>query len=390
MSVKILLIFPKLEESKPYHYMPYSALCVASYWINNGAEVRIHDERLNPLEWKDIAWADNILFTAYTGYQVSDMYRLAKQIKKLQPTKPIILGGPHATLLSEQCLADKNIDFVIQGYMETGEYELPWELVDIEKYVNPATERAIFLTSYGCPGHCTFCSNKCKRKWVELPLYKVERDIDNLMNIYPFREIVLFDATVFTNKQRARDINKIMWKHNLQWIADARACELYNVDSNYFDDFTGLKQLTIGLESGSKKVIDIMQKGRNHLQIYKKVASMMSKTNIRMVSGVVLGCPGETPEDLQETIDYILEIKQINPNFYISTTFFRPLPETLMNDMAKEYGYKEPESLAEWAIVGDSNHYKYNQWQESPWIQEIEEYHRIYEEFKNNNKELFI
>lgn len=388
--MKILLIFPKLEPHKDYHYVPYSALCVASYWINNGAEVKIHDERLNPLEWKDINWADQILFTAYTGYQISDMYRLAKQIKKLQPNKPIILGGPHATLLPEQCLEDKNIDFVIQGYMETGEYELPWGLMEVEKYVNPNTKRFMFLTSYGCPGHCTFCSNKCKRKWIELPISKVEKDIDNLMKLYPFKESVLFDATVFANKQRAKEVNRIMLKHNLQWIADARACELYNIDSDYFDEFEGLKQLTIGLESGSQKVIDMMQKGRNHLRIYKKVAAMMAKTNIRMVSGVVLGCPGESPEDLQETIDYILEIKQINPNFYISTTFFRPLPETLMNDMAKEYGYREPESLAEWAKVGDSNHYQYNKFQESPWIIDIEGYHKIYNDFVEGNKDLFI
>lgn len=387
---KILIIFPKLEPYKKWHYIPYSALCVASYWINNGAEVRIHDERIRQLELKDVNWTDNIMFTAYTGYQITDMYRLAKMIKKWNPYKNIILGGPHATLLPEQCLDDKNINAVICGYMETGEYDMPWELINIKNYINPATKRFMYLTSYGCPGHCTFCANKCKRQWVLLPMDKVEFDIDNLMNLYPFKECVMFDATIFTDKQRARQINRIMLKHDLTWIADARACELYSIDSDYLNEFTGLKQLTIGLESGSQKAIDVMQKGRNHLRIYKKVAAMMAKTNIRMVSGVVLGCPGETSEDLKQTIDYVLEIKRLNPNFFISSTFFRPLPETLMCDDAIKYGYKEPETLEEWANMGDSNHYQYNQWQESPWIQDVEEYKRIYDNFVAENSDIFI
>jgi len=389
---KILIIFPKLEEWKSVHYMPYSALCVASYWINHGAEVRIHDERLKPLEWQNITWADEIMFTAYTGYQISDAYRLIKHIKRLFPHKKITLGRPHVTLLPEQCLEDEHIDDVSVGYIETGEYELPWSLVDIEKYVNPATERFIYISSYSCPGICTFCATKTRSKLIFIPLDKVERDIDNLMKLHKFREVVFFDATVLTIPSRAFFIANLMKKHNLQWICDARADEICRTPKDILDSIvdSGLKQITIGLESGSQRVVDRMKKGRNHLENYKKCAEIMSQYPIKMCSGVIFGTPGETPEDIKQTIEYIKEIKAINPNFYISTTYFMPLPNTEMCDEAKKYGYKEPSSLAEWAEHGADSHYRYNEYHSSMWIQEPKEYKRIYDTFVNENKDLFI
>jgi radical SAM superfamily enzyme YgiQ (UPF0313 family) len=276
--------------------------------------------------------------------------------------------------------------------METGEYELPWELVDVEKYINPATERFIYISSYGCCGSCTFCATKTKRKLVFIPLNKVERDIDNLMKLHKFHECVMFDATVLTKSDRALFISNLMKKHNLQWICDSRADEICRTPKNILDEIvnSGLKQITIGLESGSQRVVDNMKKGKNHLENYKKCAEIMSHYDIKMCSGVIFGTPGESPEDIKQTIDYIKEIKTINPNFYISTTFFQPLPNTEMADMAKLYGYKEPQTLQEWAENGANSHYHYNEYQASMWIQQPEEYKRIYDEFVAENSGLFI
>jgi radical SAM superfamily enzyme YgiQ (UPF0313 family) len=389
---KILIIFPRLEPFKQWHYMPYSALCVASYWINHGAKVRIHDERLYPLKTTDITWADTIMFTAYTGFQVTDAYRLTKQIKATLPDKKIIWGGPHADLLPQQCLDDENIDMVIQGYMETGQYDIPWHLVDIEKYINPDTKRFIYISSYGCPGQCTFCATKPKRKLVFISLDKVERDIDNLMKLHTFRECIMYDATLFTRPERALFISRLMKKHNLQFICDSRADEIYKTDKTILDEImaSGLKQITIGLESGSPAVVEHMKKGKNHLENYRKCAEILSHFHIKMCSGVIFGTPGEGPEDIWQTIEYIKEIKAINPNFYISSTFFKPLPCTEMAEMCKEYGYIEPDSLQGWAEYGEQGHYKYNQFDDVPWIKDIERYKAIYNKFTAENGGLFI
>jgi len=394
---KILLIYPKLEPYKTAHYMPITALAVAAELLAQGHEVKIWDDRVNKTNSDDfghcVVRSEEIMITAFTGYQLSEAYKFAVGIKGVIPEMKITLGGPHATALPEQTLESPYIDEVIQGEVDTGKHQLPFWLIDIHKYINPDTERFIYVSSYGCVGICTFCATKKRRKLKFLPFERIEKDIDYLMNAYPFKECVFFDATIFTMTDRVYKISRLMLKYNLSWIADARADEITRISKYMFDLImsSGLTQLTIGLESGSEEVVKIMKKGKGHLEKYKQCAEIMANyPNVKMVSGVIFGCPGETIDNLLETIEYIKMIKEINPNFYISTTFFRPLPDTEMADMAKEYGYVEPSSLSEWAEQGEKGHYEYNTFQDAPWIQDIEEYKRIYEQFRSENKELFI
>lgn len=391
---KIIIFFPKLESYKNFHYVPYSALSVASKLYDKGVDVSIYDERVEDnliMLYEQLETATDIYFTVYTGFQLTRAYSMSKTIKGMFPNVKITWGGPHVTVLPEQTLKSEYVDEVFIGYYETGEYLIPWHLVDIEKYVSPRN-RMIYVSSYSCPGRCSFCSPVPKRQWKELPIVKVREDISNLMDIHEFEEAVLFDATIFTRKERARQIADIMARYELRWIADARACELKDYsheEMQYFVD-RGLIQLTVGLETGSQRVIDMMQKGLNHFDNFVRTAELLSKFNIKLGSGVVLGCPGETPDNLKETIGFVKMIRNINTNFFISSTFFRPLPGTEMSNMAKQYGYKEPETLAEWAQLGACNHYKYNEYQYSPWIQQQDEYKTLYDSFREECKDYFI
>jgi len=393
---KILLIFPKLREYAEFHYMPITALAVASELLAQGYEVRIWDDRVNKIVGDNLYClvedCDEVMLSSFTGHQLSETYRFAKIIKELFPKKKIVLGGPHATSLPAQTLESPYIDEVFIGEMDTGQHPLPYHLIDIHKYINPDTERFIAISSYSCVGNCTFCQVSPRRKLIFLPLEKVKKDIDNLMELYPWKEAVWFDSTIFTKPERALFIARLMKSHNLRWICDSRADEICRIDKNLLDEIvnSGLTQITVGLESGSQRVVDKMNKGKNHLDSYRKCAEIMSQYNITLASGVIFGTPGETPEDIIQTIAYIKEIQAINPKFRISTTFYRPLPGTIMADMCRDYGYKEPQSLAEWAEQGESNHYNYNSWQHSPWIQNIDKYKQIYDEFVMNNKELLI
>ena len=393
---KILLIFPKLEKDKEFHYVPFGLLKVASKLLAEGHQVKILDQRTesNFMEklFVDLMVHDEVMISSFTGYQLTQTYEIAKFIKECRNDIKITLGGTHATILPELTLKCEYIDDVFIGYYETGEYEIRWDLININDYINLTTKRAIYISSYSCPGVCTFCATIPRQKLVFIPLEMIEKDIDNLMKIYPFKEIVFFDSTIFTIPERAYFIADLMKKHNLKWIADARADEICRMPRYMLDEIvnSGLTQLTIGLESGSQQVVEKMKKGKNHLENYKKCAEILSNYDMKMCSGVIFGTPGETPEDIKQTIEYIKEIKKINPNFRLSTTFFMPLPNTEMCDEAKEYGYIEPQSLEEYAERGSDMHYNYNSYQQSMWINDSKEYKKIYDEFVKENKELFI
>jgi anaerobic magnesium-protoporphyrin IX monomethyl ester cyclase len=433
------MFFPKLEENKDFHYAPISLLSVAAPIVRGGFDCKIIDERVdnNYLELLSeyVRDASCVFLTAYTGYQVTRAYEVAKYIKQNFPDVKLVWGGPHVTHLPEQSIESDFVDIVFWGYAETSIIDLitainngddmskidniyykdknnkvisttkntniapkdfanmPYDLIDIFKYINPATKRFIYISTYGCPGICTFCATKTRRKWVPIEIDKVKSDINYLMSKYEFKECVFFDATLFTVSKRVLELSELMNNYDIKWVANARSQEIFNTSEELLSQLikNGLIQLTIGLESGSENVVRIMKKGKDHLFKYEEVAKKLSKLNIKLASGLIFGSPGETIDDLKKTIAYVKKIKKINSNFFISSTFFKPLPDTILYDVVRQKGTKMPDTLEEWAKVGASSHYKYNEWMDNPWMIEpdVKEYRLIYGDFLNENKELF-
>jgi hypothetical protein len=388
--MKTILFMPKLEPHKDYHYFPVSLLSAAAPMVAKGIDVEIIDERVGDT-LPDMSRAEYFMVSVYAGYQVSRAYTVSKFVKQHHPHVKVVWGGPFVTAL-DASVFNGVVDHVVQGDVDDGTHPLPYWLIDAGKYINPETKRFIYVTSYGCPGQCTFCQTKTRRPFKTLPAERISTDISNLMRRYRFKECVFFDATLFGALSRVAFINSLMAQYGLKWIADARAIEIYNADDRLLSNCvkSGLQQLTIGLESGSPRIIDLMKKGRNHLDHFRRVAEKLKDLPLKMVSGVIFGAPGETVEDLRQTIDYIKQIREINPNFYISSTFFRPLPGTAMFDMAVNYGYKPPQTLEQWAEQGEQGHYKYNEFQDAPWIAEQERYREIYETFRVENQNIFV
>lgn len=395
MSKKILF-FPKLCEHKDYHYFPISLLSVAASMWARGEEVTIVDARVENLLDIDLVLklltADEVKMSVYTGYQLSQAYLYSKWIKKYNPDIKITWGGPHVTALPEQTLANPYIDEVVCGDVDDGTHPLPYHLIDLERYINPETKRFIAVTSYGCPGRCSFCQTEPPRPYKLLPMERIQADIVYLMNHYPYKEALFFDASLFSVLGRVKQISEIMKFYNLKWICDARAVEVAKADDSFLETCvnSGLRQVTVGLESGSPKIVQLMNKGKNHLEHFKTAAKKLAKLPVKLVSGTIFGTPTESVDDLKMTLDYILKVRAINPNFFISSTFYRPLPNTVMSGLAKQHGYVEPDSLEAWAEQGEKGHYQYNQWQESPWIVEADRYRQVYETFRSEHEELFV
>jgi anaerobic magnesium-protoporphyrin IX monomethyl ester cyclase len=426
---KVVLFFPILEEGKSYHWPPISLLALSAVLKANNIEPVIIDERVEKdSEIKLVRELKDSLclgITAFTGFSLHRALKAADICRKYYHGKPIIMGGPHATALPEQCKKSKFIDDIVIGY---GEYEflykvqkiannedyqkpfdrsdinkqlmsdamplIPYELIDIHKYINPETEATIYLTSYGCPGKCTFCSTQTLRKWVQLSRIKVLSDLHNLFRIYPFKHIVFYDATFFVDMQRVKAIIDYIQKYQVDWEADARTIEAVKIDKDmltYLEN-NRLKSITIGMETGSPKIINIMEKGRGHLERMFKIIYNFRNSPIKIASGIIFGLPGETIKDLRLTLKAIKELSLIKNNFKVSTTFFRPLPGTaLFKVLEKDYKMKFPESLEQWAELGEKSHYNYNELMDIPWFSKNmeTEYKKIYTDFWHENSCLF-
>ena len=440
MPGKVLLIFPKLDDVKEFHHIPVSSLSLAAPLVQMGIESEILDERVDdfsrlPEFLKNVSIVG---VTMFSGYQTCRGYEILKQVKHHDQDIVTIVGGPHPTALPDQTLESEYVDYVVTGFAEEafsmlaadilqngiqkkhipdvysskytiGEgfahkkllkektwYPLPYEKIDLKKYINQETKRIMYIAHYGCPGQCTFCATSETRKWFPKPLNIIKKDLSTLYNLFPFEQLCFFDATLFTKKERVLQILSCLNRYkNVKWLADGRAIELVKYSKDELVDIQetagGLIALVVGLESGSKRVAEgIMKKGKNHIENFKSVMEKTFQAGIQVYSGLIFGVPGETCDDLEQTIQYLREIRKINPKFRISSTFFKPLPGTELFALLHKKGYIKEKSLADWAAKGGLNHYKYNEWTELPWIDELDRYKKLYEQFQAENKDILI
>jgi anaerobic magnesium-protoporphyrin IX monomethyl ester cyclase len=441
MSQKIVLVFPFIDDEKEHHHIPLSTLSVSAPLQRLGVEFEIFDQRVEAPERLDALIEDAFLLgvTMFTGFQTHCGYEILKKAKKARPGIITVAGGPHVTALPAQAAEDENIDYAVAGFGEAPFYELmvellerghvnghhipglyhkaqselcftpttrkfdgefwdplPYEKIDINNYINAATNRVMYVAHYGCPARCTFCATTHYRKWTPKPIEFIEKDLEQLYAHFPFEEMCFFDATLFTRKDRVGAVIDCLDPYpGTRWMADARAVELnkYSTDDliEIRDKKAELQFLIVGLESGSPYIAEeVMKKGKKHLDMFRTVAHRMHEAEIQMMSGLIFGIPGETTEDLKKTIDYIWEIRDIHPAFKLSSTFFRPLPGTELYDVVEKQGFIPQKNLAEWAAVGKTSHFKYNEWMDIPWMEEGEKarYRKLYDEFTDQHADI--
>lgn len=446
MLKEILLIFPKLDEYKDYHYIPYSSLSVAAPLERFNINYNIYDERVEEeSKLAELSQKAGIIgITMFTGYQTFRAFNILKKIKSVNPDIITVAGGPHATELPIEILNSEYVDYVVSGFGEAPFYKLacqllrgvspdkisvpgvygkkdvsrgrdisserfdhnywfplPFHKINIENYVNPATKRGIYLTQYGCVGECTFCATQHTRKFAQKPLDLIKTDVQNLLNRYPFEQLWFADATLLTNKKRFFELkerlNTIDKFNNVTLRFDARANELAGYTDEELAEIknigAGISGITVGLESGSINVIEnIMKKGKNYLENFKLAIDKCRNAGIRVMSGLIFGMPGETSEDIKKTIEFIRRIREADADFRLSTTFFRPLPGTELFAKLKEPGFVRDYTLEEWAKLSLSTHYEYNKEMEIPWMDESErkKYKKLYKQFISEHGEILV
>lgn len=70
------------------------------------------------------------------------------------------------------------------------------------------------------------------------------------------------------------------------------------------------------MESGSQKVLDIIKKDIK-IEDVRKVFKLAKEAGIKSLMFVIVGTPGETPEDIRKTIKLIEEIKPDDVAFHL-------------------------------------------------------------------------
>lgn len=347
--------------------------------------------------------------TVMPGPQLKQAIPFSKKIKNKYPNIKIIWGGYFAANQHKTVLDSKFIDFVISGpgdtafpslvtainnndysnlnsipnliYLEKNQIvktkketipdmdnlpDFPYQELD-KKYPLKNYLAKTFMgsttfsyhSSFGCPFTCSFCAVVpiYNARWKGLKAERVANDILFFKDKYGIDAVEFHDNNFFTSKKRVVEFSKLILGKNISWWGEGRIDTI----NKYSDaDLTlmkeaGLKMIFLGAETGNDEVLKQMDKGGTQSgQQIKDFAKKMGVIGITPEYSFVLGMPADKKEkvtkQINEDIEFIREIKRINPDTEIIIYLYSPVP-TEGSDLYKkiqEQGFHFPKKLEDW------------------------------------------
>lgn len=336
----------------------------------------------NDPTWKPIAdlmvdfKPDVIAITSFS-VKFPSAKKIAALAKDYNPDIPVVMGGQHATIMTDDVLEDPNIDFVIRGEGELALVDFlrrlggdqRWDQVqnlsykkggaivhnlmrplvaNLDELAFPAREclhnveyyephaLAKLFASRGCPYQCNYCGTQ--NIWTyEVRHHSKQRIIDEIEHVkkdYGATYFTFFDDVFGLNKKNAMEMTESMYQARLgiSWDCLTRA-NLVSDELLSNMKKSGCTKIDMGVESGSDKVLKDTQKGLTRKKI-KEGAELVKKHGILLYMFFMVGLPTETEEDAKQTIEFLEEIK---PD-WACISIFTPIPGTKIYKKLREDG----------------------------------------------------
>lgn len=194
------------------------------------------------------------------------------------------------------------------------------------------------MTSRGCPHRCCFCASHTVhgRSLRYYSLERVKEDFTRLKNQYQAMTFIFQDDHLANIKKRTLKILEII-KELLITAIFQNGIALYTLERELLEAYksVGVNQLVLAVESGSNRVLkEIIHKPLD-LSIVKRVADDCRDLDIYTDVNLLLGFPGETKQDIEDTRSFL---KTINANWF-RVVVATPLVGSEMFDICMKKGY---------------------------------------------------
>lgn len=382
--MKIVLINPPIRLNKPPESFPLGLGYISSVLLNEGHEVEVLDINATRIS-KDLVIKNikksNFDIIGIGGIVTTYKYvkLLTHEIKKIKPKTKIILGGGVGASIPELAFNKMNIDFIV---IEEGERtivelldkldkpnkvkgiyykedeiihkrperlliknldELPfpaWDLFPMGIYTKPIaysgwTNKMNMIYGRGCPFGCTYCWHNFGRTNRLRSPDNVIEEIKLLKKKYKIKYITFHDECLTTNKENILEFCDRLIEEglNIKWDCPSRV-NLIDEEMLKAMKKAGCNNIGYGIESGSQKMLDFMNKGVTVEQA-KKAILLTKKSGIKPHATFMIGTPGETKETIWETVKFCKEVKL---SHRIEIFFTTPFPSTPLYEYSKEKG----------------------------------------------------
>ncbi|HHT9125776.1 MAG TPA: B12-binding domain-containing radical SAM protein [Candidatus Brocadiia bacterium] len=397
MKKKVVLFYPRYPA--PEVAPPLALLAISAPLVKEGYEVKIVDanvdDNFQQLILKEVGDAIFLGISLVTGPMVLDTMSVGRKVKEIYPRIPIVLGGWHPSLFPETINEDF-VDIVVKGQGEATVMELvkaletgssiehikgisfkkdgkvihnprreyidvnqlppkPYEITDPERYfAKSGTRWVLYYTSCGCPYNCTYCCNHAVYggKWNGLKPDRVVEEVSDLVKRFRIGCIGFNDDNFFASEKRIADLTNGFIKNgtHFKWFAQGRGDRIarFKEETLKLMVESGCYQIFFGAESGSEKVLALMNKKEKNEDILIS-AERCKEWGITSTFFFIFGYPGETEEDISASLDLIEQIRVRNPQAVICTSIFTPYPGSPVWEHAVKHGIETPKTFDGWA-----------------------------------------
>lgn len=213
-----------------------------------------------------------------------------------------------------------------------------WDMVDMERYLaewqkRTGERRAAVLTSRGCPFDCSWCSKPTfGRTYRQQSPARVVEELMALQARYRVDYVRFCDDVFGISRPWIDELIRRMSEAelDLQFECLARV-DLLKPDLLHSLREVGLARVYVGVESGSQKMLDLMNRGTKLHQVERTAAALRAE-GIRQFWFLMLGYPGETLEDIEATLRLF---RKFSPEEY-SVSIAVPIPGTRFHQTVKD------------------------------------------------------
>jgi radical SAM superfamily enzyme YgiQ (UPF0313 family) len=379
-----------IEADKSNTIRPYLGLLYVAAAVKDipGIDIHIVDanadelsmEKLEELITKESP--DMVGFSVLT-FNLLNCMEVSKIVRKCNPRTKICFGGWHPTLYPRETLAFDFVDYIVigegewtfrdlvkinEGNENPAEKELAgieglgyktadgriiinsprevvknlddlplpaYDLVDTTKYSHLLAcsgQTVNIMTSRGCPHRCIFCD-------LRRTTYRYRTPVNILEEIRfwvekGIKEFFIQDDNFTINRKRTVEFCRLLTNANLdiKYKISSRVDCIDDEICQYLKN-SGCYRIYFGVESGSKKVLNYLEKGIT-IQHIKTAFKAAHKHNIDCCAYIMIGVPSETEEDIRTTMRLMKDIK---PN-HLHCSICTPMPRTYLYGKLMEDG----------------------------------------------------
>jgi anaerobic magnesium-protoporphyrin IX monomethyl ester cyclase len=364
------------------------------------------------------------------GPQLLRSIPISKRLKSRFPNLTIIWGGYFPSLHATTVLQSTYVDYVVRGpghetflelidtleqkgtkglaairglsYREDGRVvhnsfrevsdpnslpPLPYDKIDGSKYIGKTylgSRTGAYYSSFGCPFLCGFCAVAAiyQSRWLARSAVAIVDDLEMLKVRYGVNGMEFFDENFFTSEKRTNEFAVKMIGRDISWWGEGRPDTVLDYGDDTLEAMrrSGCKMIFFGAESASEQVLESMNKGGTQSpDTVLLLAERLRRFEIVPEFSFVFGSPGQDVDDeIDRNISFIRKIKQLNPAAEIIFYLYAPVvfEESELFQIAKENGFKFPETLDDW-MTPDWQNFDLRKSPVIPWLK-ARHYRRIH------------